>query len=57
MEFTLLYWINDPNQGQGNLRSDINLALLQNLRQRGIAVAAPPRAATAPGSANPAPLV
>jgi hypothetical protein len=57
MEFTLVYWINDPDQGQGNLRSDINMALLQNLRQHGIALASPPRAATAPGSANPAPLV
>ncbi len=57
MEFTLLYWINDPNQGQGNLRSDVNVALLQNLRQGGIAIAAPPRAATVAGSASPAPLV
>lgn len=57
MEFTLLYWINDPNEGQGNLRSDVNVALLQNLRQGGIAIAAPPRAATVAGSASPAPLV
>ena len=57
MEFTLLYWINDPNLGQGNLRSDVNLAILHRLRQRGIALAAPPRAATVPGSVNLAPLV
>ena len=57
MEFTLLYWINDPNLGQGNLRSDVNLAILHTLRQCGIALAAPPRAATVPASANPAPLV
>ncbi len=57
MEFTLLYWINDPNLGQGNLRSDVNLAILHKLRQRGIALAAPPRAATVPGSVNLAPLV
>jgi len=56
MEFTLLYWINDPDQGQGNLRSDVNVALLQNLRQCGIHLAAPPRAATVPGSVL-APLV
>ena len=57
MEFTLLYWINDPNEGQGNLRSDVNVALLQNLRQGGIAIAAPPRAATVPGAVNPTPIV
>jgi len=57
MEFTLLYWINDPNLGQGNLRSDVNLAILHTLRQCGIALAAPPRAATVPASANLAPLV
>jgi small-conductance mechanosensitive channel len=57
MEFTLLYWINDPNLGQGNLRSDVNLAILHKLRQRGIALAAPPRAATVPGSVNLAPQV
>ena len=57
MEFTLLYWINDPNLGQGNVRSDVNLAILHRLRQRGIALAAPPRAATVPGSVNLAPLV
>jgi small-conductance mechanosensitive channel len=57
IELTLVYWIADLEKGQGNLRSDINMALLQNLRQHGIALASPPRAATAPGSANPAPLV
>jgi small-conductance mechanosensitive channel len=57
MEFTLLYWINDPSEGQGNLRSDIHLALLQNLRQFGVILAAPPRAATVPGGANSVPPV
>ncbi|MFM6991975.1 MAG: mechanosensitive ion channel family protein [Rhodoferax sp.] len=57
MEFTLLYWINDPNQGQGNLRSDIHLAILHKLRECDIAMAAPPRSATVPGAANPLPLV
>jgi small-conductance mechanosensitive channel len=57
MEFTLLYWINDPSEGQGNLRSDIHLALLQNLRQFGVTLAAPPRAATVPGGANSVPPV
>jgi len=57
MEFTLLYWINDPKNGQGNLRSEVHVALLQNLCQLGIALAAPPRAATAPGGVHPTPVL
>ena len=57
MEFTLLYWINDPKNGQGNLRSDVHVALLQNLRQLGIALAAPPRAATVLGGVHPTPVL
>jgi len=41
MEFTLNYWIDDLEQGQGNLKSDILLAALQGLRAQGIALAAP----------------
>jgi small-conductance mechanosensitive channel len=41
MEFTLNYWIEDLEQGQGNLKSDILLAALQGLRAQGIALATP----------------
>ncbi len=41
MEFTLNYWIEDPEQGYGNLKSDILLAALQGLRAQGVALAAP----------------
>ena len=41
MEFTLNYWIDDLEQGQGNLKSDILLAALQGLRAQGIALATP----------------
>ena len=36
LQFTLNYYISDPQNGQGNLRSDVNLALLQGLREAGI---------------------
>lgn len=43
LEFTLVYWINDLHNGQGNLRSDVNLAILQTLRAHGIHIPAPAR--------------
>jgi len=59
LEFTLVYWINDLSNGQGNLRSDVNLAVLQALRDHGVAIpaAAPARAAAALAGANPSLLV
>ena len=53
LEFTLVYWINDLPNGQGNLRSDVNLAVLQALRGHGIAISAPARAALASTVTNP----
>jgi small-conductance mechanosensitive channel len=43
LEFTLGYWINDPENGQLNLRSDINMAILAALRQHGIEIPFPQR--------------
>jgi small-conductance mechanosensitive channel len=43
LEFTLSYWISDLENGQGNLRSDINLAILKTLRQHGIDIPYPQR--------------
>ena len=58
LEFTLVYWINDLPNGQGNLRSDVNLAVLQALRDHGIAIpAAAPARAVALAGANPSLLV
>jgi small-conductance mechanosensitive channel len=53
LEFTLVYWINDLHKGQGNLRSDVNLAVLQALRQQGIVMAALARATPIPVSVHP----
>lgn len=43
LEFTLGYWIRDPENGQLNLRSDINLAILRGLRENGIEIPYPQR--------------
>lgn len=43
LEFTLNYWMADPENGQQNLRSLINLAILQALRENGIEIPYPQR--------------
>jgi small-conductance mechanosensitive channel len=43
LEFTLGYWIADPENGQLNLRSDINLSILKALREHGIEIPYPQR--------------
>ena len=43
LEFTVGYWINDLENGQGNLRSDINLAILRAMRSHGIDIPYPQR--------------
>ena len=43
LEFTVGYWIADPESGQLNLRSLINLAILQSLRENGIEIPFPQR--------------
>ena len=43
LEFTLGYWIADPENGQLNLRSDINMAILRALRENGIEIPFPQR--------------
>ena len=43
LEFTVGYWIADPENGLGNVRSDINLAILAALRTNGIDIPFPQR--------------
>lgn len=43
LEFTLGYWIVDPQNGQLNLRSDINMAILSALREHGVEIPYPQR--------------
>ncbi len=43
LEFTLSLWITDPENGQLGLRSEINLDILQGLREAGIDIPYPQR--------------
>ncbi|MES2944433.1 MAG: mechanosensitive ion channel domain-containing protein [Pseudomonadota bacterium] len=43
LEFTLNYWMSDPENGQQNLRSRINLAVLKALRENNIDIPYPQR--------------
>lgn len=43
LEFTLNYWMVDPENGQQNLRSRVNLAVLESLRSHGIEIPYPQR--------------
>jgi small-conductance mechanosensitive channel len=43
LEFTLVYWIDDIENGPGNLKSLVNLAILKALREHGIEIPYPQR--------------
>ena len=43
LEFRLLFWIDDPQNGQLNVRSDVNLKVLASLREAGIDIPYPQR--------------
>lgn len=43
LEFTLGFWLADPENGQLNLRSDVNVAILRALRDHGIEIPYPQR--------------
>ena len=58
LELTVAFWIADPFNGQGNVRSDVNLAVLRALNAAGVEIPFPqrvvqlqrvPAAAPAPG--------
>ena len=43
MDLSLLFWIRDPENGQGNVKSEVNLAVLAVLNERGIEIPYPHR--------------
>jgi small-conductance mechanosensitive channel len=43
LEFTLNFWVADPDKGKDNLRSAINIAILDGLRGAGIDIPYPQR--------------
>jgi small-conductance mechanosensitive channel len=58
LELTVAFWIGDPQNGQGNVRSSVNLAVLSLLNQQGVEIPFPQRvvhqgAATVGPSAPP----
>ena len=53
INLTLAFWIADPENGQGNVRSDVNLAVLDRLNELGVEIPFPQRVMHAP----PAPAV
>ncbi len=58
LEFTVGYWMNEPEAGALGLRSEVNLAILKALRAHGIDIPFPQRvvhAATPATPATPAP--
>ena len=60
LDLAVQFWIDDPHNGQGNVKSDVNLALLRALGAAGVSIPYPQRVlhrapvnATAPGSGPP----
>lgn len=43
LELNIGFWIEDPQHGQGNVRSEVNLALLRTLQQAGVGIPFPQR--------------
>ena len=43
LELTLAFWIADPHNGQGNVRSAVNLAVLRVLDEAGVEIPFPQR--------------
>jgi small-conductance mechanosensitive channel len=43
LELTIAFWIADPDKGQNNVRSDVNLALLRLLGEQGVEIPYPQR--------------
>jgi small-conductance mechanosensitive channel len=43
LELTIAFWIGDMENGTGNVRSDVNLALLRCLNEQGVEIPFPQR--------------
>ncbi len=43
LELTIAFWIGDPENGQNNVRSDVNLAILRALGEAGVEIPYPQR--------------
>lgn len=54
LELALSFWIGDPENGSGNVRSDVNLAVLRALNERGVEIPFPQRVVHGLPAADPA---
>jgi small-conductance mechanosensitive channel len=43
LELTVAFWIGDPHNGEGNVRSEVNLAVLRALNEAGVEIPFPQR--------------
>jgi small-conductance mechanosensitive channel len=53
LEFRLLFWIDDPQGGQLNVKSDVNLKVLKALREAGVDIPYPQRVVHLRPAADP----
>ena len=49
LELTVVFWIADADKGTGNVRSDVNLAILRLLGEAGVEIPFPQRVLRRPG--------
>lgn len=55
MDLAVNFWITDPENGQGNVRSEVNFAVLQVLNEQGIEIPFPQRVVHTVPASVPAP--
>jgi small-conductance mechanosensitive channel len=52
LDLQIGFWIRDPENGQGNVRSDVNLAILRTLTEAGVEIPYPQRVVRNPDQAS-----
>ena len=55
LELTIFFWIMDPENGSGNVRSVVNLAILRTLNGLGVEIPYPQRVVHGPDMPVPSP--
>ena len=53
LELTVYFWINDPHNGQGQVRSEVNLAVLEAIEAAGVEIPFPQRVLRHVGAVPP----